>query len=111
MLVRHPSLPEHEHHARYTRHYPHGCGPLLTIDCGDRASAFRFLKMCRLPILTANLGDNRTLALHMASTIYRDIADKERRLHGITDGLVRLSIGLENPEDIAKDLITAWKRR
>lgn len=58
---------------------------------------------------TANIGDNRTLGLHMASTIYRDFSEDDKKRLGITVGLVRLSIGLESPIDLVNNMISAWK--
>ena len=69
--------------------------------------AFAFLSKTKIATLTANIGDSRTLALHMASTIYRDFGAEERAFLGITDGLVRISIGLENPQDIVDDFLAA----
>jgi O-acetylhomoserine (thiol)-lyase len=57
--------------------------------------------------LTANIGDSRTLALHMASTIYRDLDPEALAFLGITPGLVRISVGLENPEDLIADFLAA----
>ncbi len=107
--VRHPSLQNHEHNLRYEALFEDGCGPVLTIDCGTKARAFKFLNESKLLIQTANIGDNRTLALHMASTIYRDFTEEERKQMGITPGLIRLSIGLETPLVLAEDMIGAWK--
>jgi len=107
--VRHPSLEAHEHNLRYKEFFSDGCGPVVTIDCGTKQKAFAFLNKSRLITQTANIGDNRTLGLHMASTIYRDFSEDEKRRLGITDGLVRLSIGLESPDELAKDMILAWK--
>lgn len=56
---------------------------------------------------TANIGDNRTLALHMGSTIYRDFDQETQKLLGITDGLIRVSVGLEDPQIIANDFLKA----
>ncbi len=107
--VRHPSIEEHEHHDRYKKIYPAGCGSLLTLDTGCAKSAFRLLNCTKLITQTANIGDNRTLALHMKSTIYRDFEDRDLKFLGITDGLIRVSIGLENPEDIIDDFMQASK--
>ncbi|WP_457599098.1 trans-sulfuration enzyme family protein [Hydrogenimonas sp.] len=106
--VRHPSLEHHEHHLRYEALFEDGCGPLLTLDCGTKERAFAFLNETKLLTQTANIGDNRTLGLHMASTIYRDFEEEERRMLGITPGLVRLSVGLETPLALAEDMIGAW---
>jgi len=58
-------------------------------------------------IMTANIGDNRTLALHMTSTIYSDFNEEARRFLGVHEGLIRVSIGLEDPVVIAEDFIQA----
>ncbi|BDY12594.1 PLP-dependent transferase [Hydrogenimonas cancrithermarum] len=107
--VRHPSLENHEHHLRYEALFPDGCGPVVTIECGTRERAFAFLNGSKLMIQTANIGDNRTLGLHMASTIYRDFDEEGKKRLGITPGLVRLSIGLESPVALAEDMLAAWK--
>lgn len=56
---------------------------------------------------TANIGDNRTLALHMASTIYRDFDKETQKYLSVTDGLIRISVGLEDPKVIAEDFLQA----
>ncbi len=105
--VNHPSLAKSEDHARYQSDFPNGCGPLLTIDCGTPERAFAFLNALNMATLTANIGDNRTLALHMQSTIYSDFDAQTRKFLGVTEGLIRVSIGLEDPEEIAKDFLQA----
>jgi O-acetylhomoserine (thiol)-lyase len=74
---------------------------------GTAEAAYAFLLHTKLATITANVGDSRTLALHMASTIYSDFGDTERAFLGITPGLIRVSVGLENPDDIIEDFITA----
>ncbi len=105
--INHPCLSSHPHHERYKNQFSLGCGTLLTIDMGSKEKAFSFLDKTKLPIITANIGDSRTLALHMASTIYSDFDDEQKRFLGITPGLIRVSIGLENPQDIIDDFIQA----
>ena len=107
--INHPCLESHPHHERYKKDFSQGCGTLLTIDMGDKEKAFKFLNKTKLATLTANIGDSRTLALHMASTIYRDFDADTRKFLGITDGLIRISIGLENPQDIINDFLQATK--
>lgn len=109
LKVNHPSLASHPHYERYMSDFIRGCGPLLTIDFGSKEAAFSFLRNSKLATLTANIGDSRTLALHMASTIYRDFDTPTREFLGITDGLVRVSIGLESPHDIISDFLAASK--
>ncbi|SFV60103.1 O-acetylhomoserine sulfhydrylase / O-succinylhomoserine sulfhydrylase [hydrothermal vent metagenome] len=105
--VNHPSLPKSEDHARYLSDFANGCGPLLTIDCGTSERAFAFLNALNMATLTANIGDNRTLALHMQSTIYSDFDAETRKFLGVTEGLIRVSVGLEDPDTIAKDFLQA----
>ncbi len=105
--INHPSLESHPHHARYKSDFSTGCGTLLTIDMGSKEKAFAFLNQTKLATLTANIGDSRTLALHMASTIYRDFDDEIKGFLGITEGLIRVSIGLESPQDIINDFLKA----
>lgn len=107
--INHPSLTQHPHHERYLHDFKNGCGTLFSIDMGSKEKAYEFLNRTKLATLTANIGDSRTLALHMASTIYRDFSQNERKFLGITDGLIRISIGLENPQDIINDFIEAAK--
>jgi O-acetylhomoserine (thiol)-lyase len=108
--VNHPSLPNHPHHKRYKENYAQGCGTLFTIDMGSKEAAFNFLNNSKLVSITANIGDSRTLALHMASTIYRDFDEKTKDFLGITPGLIRISVGLENPDDIIDDFLKATNR-
>ncbi|NOR57998.1 MAG: aminotransferase class I/II-fold pyridoxal phosphate-dependent enzyme [Sulfurimonas sp.] len=107
--INHPCLKAHPHNERYLNDFKNGCGTLFTIDMGSKKKAFEFLNKTKLATLTANIGDNRTLALHMASTIYRDFDENIRKFLGISDGLIRISIGLENPADIINDFIQASK--
>jgi len=105
--INHPSLSNHPHHTRYKTDFSNGCGTLFSIDMGTKESAFKFLNNLKIATQSANIGDSRTLALHMASTIYSDFDEEQKTFLGITDGLIRVSIGLENPQDIINDFIQA----
>lgn len=105
--INHPSLPSNEHYSRYKEQFSNGCGTLFTIDMGSKEDAFKFINSSKLATVTANIGDSRTLILHMASTIYSDFDEVEKEFLGITDGLIRVSIGLENPDDIINDFLEA----
>ena len=107
--INHPSLKSHPQNERYLSDFSNGCGTLLTIDMGTKDKAFEFLNKTKLATLTANIGDSRTLALHMASTIYRDFDENTKKFLGISEGLIRVSIGLENPQDIINDFLNAAK--
>lgn len=105
--VNHPCLVSSPDNARYKADFAEGCGPLLSIDCGTKERAFQFLNALKLVIQTANIGDNRSLALHMTSTIYADFNEDTRKFLGVHDGLIRVSIGLEDPKTIAEDFLQA----
>ena len=107
--VNHPSLESHPHYRRYKEDFQFGCGTLFTIDMKTKEKAYDFLRKTKLATITANIGDTRTLALHMASTIYSDFDESTRKFLGITDGLIRISIGLENPQEIINDFLKAAK--
>jgi len=106
--VNHPSLLDSKDKALYDNNFSDGCGSMITIEMGTQEKAFKFLDASKLLILTANIGDSRTLGLHMASTIYQDFTGKEKEFLGITDGLIRVSIGLEKPHDIIDDLLNCY---
>jgi O-acetylhomoserine (thiol)-lyase len=107
--VNHPCLKLSPDNARYLKDFSNGCGPLLTLDCGTKEKAFKLLNALKLVILTANIGDNRSLALHMRSTIYADFKEESCKFLGVTDGLIRVSIGLEDPKEIIEDFLQASK--
>jgi len=109
IVVSHPSLAFHPHHTRYKEEYNQACGPILTLECGTKERAFQLLNNLKLVTQTANIGDNRTLALHMSSTIYADFEKDTQRYLGVTDGLIRVSVGLEDPVVIANDFIEATR--
>jgi O-succinylhomoserine sulfhydrylase len=82
-----------------------GGGTLMVLRTGGgRAGAFRFLKRLRLFQIASNLGDARSIATHPASTTHGRLSPDERRGMGIEEDLIRLSIGLEDPEDLIEDL-------
>lgn len=74
---------------------------------GGRAAAFRFMNAFRLFDISNNLGDAKSLATHPATTTHSRLTPEERAAVGISDGFVRLSIGLEDVEDLKEDLAQA----
>ena len=82
----------------------HG-GGLITFDLkGGIERSKRFLNSLNMLSLTANLGDTRTIATHPATTTHSKLSDAERLKVGITPGLIRISVGLENVNDILEDI-------
>lgn len=107
--VNHPSLINHPDNKLYQERYTQGVGSMITIDMGTKEKAFAFLDNSKLCTLTANIGDSRTLALHMESTIYSDFTQEQKDFLGITSGLIRISIGLEDPKIICDDLMESYR--
>lgn len=77
---------------------------------GDKAASFRFLNALKLVKITNNLGDSKSLITHPATTTHQRLTPEARAELGISDGLVRFSAGLEHPDDVAGDLLTALEK-
>ena len=84
-----------------------GGGTMVTFELADKAAAFRMLNAMSLVAISNNLGDAKSLATHPATTTHMRIGPEERARVGITDGVVRLSVGTEDVEDLADDLSAA----
>ena len=102
--VRHPSLPSHPQHELAKRQMD-AFGGMITLELkGGRAAGEHLVDHLQLCSLAVSLGDVRTLICHPASTTHSHVPAEIRRRTGITDGLVRISVGLEDAEDIIADL-------
>ena len=100
--VRHPAWVSPEQAARYL---PLGAGAVFTFGVkGGRAAGARFIEACELCSHLANVGDARTLIIHPASTTHQQLPDSAMTAGGVTPDMVRISVGLEDVEDIMWDL-------
>jgi O-succinylhomoserine sulfhydrylase len=107
--VKYPFLPSHPHY-KTAKKQMFGGGAIVTFEIkGGLEAGRKFLNNLNLFSLTPNLGDVRSIATHPASTTHSKLKPEEREATGITDGLVRLSLGLEHVKDIWSDLETALK--
>jgi O-succinylhomoserine sulfhydrylase len=106
--TRYPGLESHPQHDLAMRQMAAG-GTILTMDLGDRARAHGLLDALRLVDISNNLGDSRTLITHPASTTHYSVSAEVRAEMGVTEGLVRLSVGLEDVADLLEDLDQALK--
>ncbi|MBF0370243.1 MAG: O-succinylhomoserine sulfhydrylase [Magnetococcales bacterium] len=104
--VYYPGLPSHPQHQLASRQMS-GYGGILCLELGSREQAHAFIDRLQLATITANLGDTRTLVTHPATTTHGRLSPHERLSAGVTDGLVRLSMGLEDAGDIIDDLTQA----
>jgi cystathionine beta-lyase/cystathionine gamma-synthase len=101
--VFYPGLPEHPQYDLAQRQMT-GFGSMITFETGSLANAKKMLKKVRVCSLAESLGGVETLISHPATMTHAALGEKGRREIGITDGLVRISVGIENVEDIMDDL-------
>ena len=99
-----PGLASHPQHALAMRQMTHGSTIVSFELDGGKETAFRFLNALRLIDISNNLGDSKSLATHPATTTHQRLTPEARAALGIGDGLLRLSVGLEDPEDLIEDL-------
>jgi cystathionine beta-lyase/cystathionine gamma-synthase len=102
--VHYPGRPGHPDHARAARLLKGGFGTIVTIDLGGRSEADAFIRGLRHIPFAPSLGDVTTTLSHPATTSHRNQTAEQWARQGITPGLVRLSIGLEDPDDLWEDL-------
>jgi O-acetylhomoserine (thiol)-lyase len=106
--VGYPELPGHPDHALAQRLLPRGCGAVFSFDLrGTRAQGRRFIEALNLFSHLANVGDAKSLVIHPASTTHFRMSTDDLVRSGITEGTIRLSIGLEDPDDLIEDLSRA----
>ena len=102
--VRYPGLPEDPFHDIARRQFGETSGAMLTIDLASKEACFSFINNLKLIRRATNLFDNRTLAIHPASTIFGNFNNRQRKQMDVPDTTIRLSIGLEAPEDLVEDI-------
>ncbi|MDE4142111.1 MULTISPECIES: O-succinylhomoserine sulfhydrylase [Rhodobacterales] len=103
-----PGLADHAQNALVQRQLGGKGGTVLSLDLkGGKEAAFAFLNALTIPVISNNLGDAKSIATHPATTTHQRLADDQKVALGITPGLVRFSVGLEDPEDLIADLTQA----
>ena len=108
--VIYPELPEHPDHALARKLLPHGCGAVFSFEIkGGRPAGKRFIEALRVFSHLANVGDAKSLVIHPATTTHYRMSDEDLKKAGITAGTVRLSIGLEDAQDLIDDLERALR--
>lgn len=105
--VIYPGLPSHPQHALSCAQMEKG-GTVIAMEIeGGQAAAFRFLNALEIIIISNNLGDAKSIITHPATTTHQRLSDAQKQTLGITPGLVRLSVGLEDAGDLIADLTAA----
>lgn len=99
------SLPSHPHHERAAKYLPKGASSVFSFELkGGRPAGQTFIESVQLASHLANLGDAKTLVIHPASTTHGQLTDQQLIDAGVLPGVVRISVGIEDPEDIIYDL-------
>jgi O-acetylhomoserine (thiol)-lyase len=109
--VNYPGLPEHPSHATAKKYLNDKFGGLVGFGIkGGLEAGKKFIESVKLLSHLANIGDAKTLVIHPASTTHQQLTKEEQKETGVTEDYIRLSIGLENPEDIKEDIDKALKK-
>jgi len=101
-----PGRPDHPQAAVIANQMTGG-GNVVAFDLGDRAAAWRFLDALQIVDISNNLGDAKSMATHPSTTTHRSMPEAERIAIGLTEGWVRMSVGLEGPGDLVRDVSRA----
>jgi O-acetylhomoserine (thiol)-lyase len=108
--VSYAGLPSSPYHERAKKYLPLGAGSIFTFGVkGGREAGRRFIEAVKLHSHLANVGDAKSLVIHPASTTHQQLSDEEQIAAGIGPDMIRISVGLENLEDIFWDLDQALK--
>lgn len=101
--ILHPGLASHPQHDLAMKQMA-ACGPIFSFEVADRGQAFGLLDALELIDISNNIGDSRSLMTHPASTTHASVSPENRAAMGIADGMLRLNVGLEDPQDLIEDL-------
>ena len=106
--VNYPGLPGDKYYERAKKYMPNGtCGVISFGVAGGRKAAEEFMKHLKLAIIATHVADAHTCVLHPASSTHRQLTDEELVAGGVAPDMVRLSVGIENADDIIADLSQA----
>ena len=110
--VRYAGLPDSPYHALGAKYLEHGFGSVFTFGVkGGYEAGLKVVEGCELFSHLANIGDARSLILHPASTTHRQLTPEQRETAGAGDDVIRLSVGVETPEDLIRDLDEALTKK
>ena len=107
--ILHPGLDSHPQHALAAKQME-AFGPIFAFEVADRAQAHALLDALELIDISNNIGDSRSLMTHPASTTHSGVAPEAREEMGVSEGLLRLNVGLEDPADLIDDLRQALEK-
>ena len=104
--VYYPGLKSHPEHERAKALFS-DFGALMSIDLADEEDCFEYLNRLQCPVLSSHLGDNRTLVIPVAHTIFHEMGPQRRATMGISNGTIRISVGIEEEADLLEDFSKA----
>ena len=106
-----PGLPDSRYKAAVDKYLPRGAGAVFSFECrGGRAAGQDFIRGVTLWSHLANVGDSKSLIIHPASTTHRQLSEEELRAAGVGPGTIRLSVGIEDVDDLIWDLQQGFAR-
>ena len=109
--INHPSLPDNKYHALAMKYMPEGQGGMMSFGIkGDTQKCAAFMEALKLITQETHVADVRSCVLHPASTTHRQLSEEDLKKAGVPHNLIRLSVGIENAEDIIADLEQALKQ-
>ena len=110
LQVIYPGLAGHPQNKLVQRQLSGSGGTVLSLDIrGGQAAAFRFMNALQVAVISNNLGDAKSIATHPTTTTHQRLSDTQRAALGITPGLVRFSVGLEDTADLIADITQALR--
>ena len=107
ITVNYPGLLRSPWHEIADKQFTKGFGGIFTLRVGSKERAFRFINALQIPYIISNIGDTKTLVIHPASTIALHSTQEEQEAAGVFDDLVRVSVGIEDVEDLKEDFAQA----
>ena len=108
--VNHPSLPDHPDHKVASKLMPKGAGSMIAFGIkGGKEAGHAFINSLKLTSHLANVGDAKSLVIHPASATHSQMDKKSLELAGLTEDMIRFSVGLEDMEDIKNDFENGFR--
>ena len=101
--VNYPGLEKSPYHEIAEKQFRNGYGAIVTVRTGSKEKAFSIINSLKIPLIISNIGDTKTLVIHPESTIAAHISDEEKLQSGVFEDLIRISVGIEDIEDLKED--------
>ena len=108
LTVNYPGLESNSYHNLAKEMFGDKFGAILTVRVGSKQKAFDFINHLKIPKIVSNIGDTKTLVIHPASTIALHSNDSQKHAAGVYDDLIRISVGIEDINDLLADFKSAY---